>query len=94
MMRNSTPEQMQSGMDMWMKWSSKAGNAVVDLGTPLGKGKVVTKSGVSDAPIGVSGYSIIQAESIEALLPLLKDHPHFMSTGMVSIEAYECTPIM
>ena len=36
MMAASTPEQMQSGMEEWQRWTAKAGDAIVDLGTPLG----------------------------------------------------------
>ena len=35
-MAGATPEQMKAGMDAWMTWAGKAGDAVVDLGTPLG----------------------------------------------------------
>jgi hypothetical protein len=93
MMRNSTPEQRKSGMDMWMQWSSKAGSSVVDLGSPLGNGQIVTKSGGTKAPIGVSGYSVMQAESMDDVKAKLKDHPHFMSQGTASIEVYEVMPL-
>lgn len=93
MMRNQTPEQMKSGMEMWMGWSKKAGNALVDLGSPLGSGQIVTKSGGSKAPLGVSGYSVMQAESMDAVKAKLKDHPHFMTPGMSTIEVYEIMPL-
>jgi hypothetical protein len=93
MMRNSTPEQMKSGMDMWMQWSTKAGSSIVDLGNPLGNGQIVTKSGGTKAPIGVSGYSLMQAESMDEVKTKLKDHPHFMSQGMSTIEVYEIMPL-
>jgi hypothetical protein len=93
MMRNSTPEQRKSGMDMWMQWSNKAGSSIVDLGNPLGNGQIVTKSGATKAPLGVSGYSLMQAESMDEVKTKLKDHPHFMSPGTVSIEVYEIMPL-
>ena len=61
-MAQSTPEQAQAGMDAWTAWAEQAGDAVVDLGTPL---EVVENGGDSGDPIG--GYSILQAESNEAL---------------------------
>jgi hypothetical protein len=93
MMRNSTPEQRKSGMDMWMGWSTKAGKSVVDLGSPLGNGQIVTKSGGTNAPIGVSGYSVMQAESVDEVKAKLKDHPHFMTPGKSTIEVYEVMPL-
>jgi len=38
-MANASPEQAQAGMEAWMAWAKEAGDAVVDLGMPLGKGR-------------------------------------------------------
>lgn len=78
-MKNATPEQQKAGMDAWMKWGQKAASAMVDMGAPLGKGTKVTKSGdVTEAPNDLGGYSVLQAESKEALAKTLEGHPHFM----------------
>ena len=61
-MAQSTPEQAQAGMDAWMAWAGQAGDAIVDLGTPV---SVVEDGGDTGDPIG--GYSILQADSHEAL---------------------------
>jgi hypothetical protein len=82
-MAQSTPEQAQAGMDAWMAWAEEAGGAVVDLGTPLA---VVDPGGDSGDPIG--GYSILQAESHEALDKVLAGHPHKTMGG--TIETLEC----
>lgn len=34
-MANTTPEQAQAGMELWMQWAGKAGSSLVDLGAPL-----------------------------------------------------------
>src|SRR5215510_13456177 len=34
-MENATPEQRKAGMDAWMAWAARAGDAIVDLGSPL-----------------------------------------------------------
>jgi hypothetical protein len=85
-MAQSTPEQAQAGMDAWMAWAEQAGDAVVDLGTPL---EVVETGGDSGDPIG--GYSILQAESNEALGKVLENHPHKTMGG--TIETLECLQI-
>jgi hypothetical protein len=77
-MMKATPEQQRSGMDAWMAWSKKAGSAIVDLGAPLGKTLKVTPTGASPTRNDLGGYSILQAESKEALAETLKGHPHFM----------------
>lgn len=77
-MAQGTPEQAQAGMEAWMAWAEKAGGAVVDLGTPLA---VVEAGGDSGDPIG--GYSILQAESHEALGKVLDGHPHLAMGGTI-----------
>lgn len=89
LMAGSTPEQMQSGMDAWMKWSDKCGSAIIELGTPLGNGKRVTQGGVSGTDTQVSGYSVMQGETIDDVTALLAGHPHFMTPGEPTIDVLE-----
>lgn len=78
-MRSSTPEQQKAGMDAWMTWGKKAHGSIVDMGAPLGKSMSVTKSGqATDTKNDFGGYSVLQAESKEALAKMLEGHPHFM----------------
>ncbi len=77
-MMKATPEQQKAGMEAWMAWSKKAGSTIVDMGAPLGKSLRVTKTGTSPVVNDLGGYSILQAESKEALGASLKGHPHFM----------------
>jgi hypothetical protein len=41
-MANADPAQAQAGMDAWMAWAKEAGEAIVDLGMPLGGGGTST----------------------------------------------------
>jgi hypothetical protein len=77
-MQKSTPEQQKAGMDAWTTWGKKAAGSIVDMGSPLGKSLRVTKGGSSPTTNDLGGYSIMQAESKEALGESLKGHPHFM----------------
>ena len=52
----------------------------------------VTKGGASPSTNDLGGYSILQAESKEALAETLKDHPHFMMPDG-SIEVVELLPV-
>ena len=88
----ATPDQIKAGMDAWMAWQRKAGQAVVDLGMPLGNGKIVSTSGVSSGTTGIVGFAILQGNSIEEITPLLKDHPHLHIPGS-SIEVLEGMPM-
>jgi hypothetical protein len=78
-MMKASPEQQKAGMDAWMAWGQKAASSIVDMGAPLGKAVKVAKSGeVSASPNDLGGYSILQAESKEALAAQMREHPHFM----------------
>ena len=77
-MKKATPEQQKAGMDAWMAWSKKTASSIVDMGAPLGKSMRVTPGGSSASTNDLGGYSVLQAESHEALAAALKGHPHFM----------------
>jgi hypothetical protein len=79
-MAKAPPEQAKAGMDMWMAWAKKAGSAIVDLGAPL--------AGVGASSSKVTGFSILQGESSEAVQSLMKDHPHRHAPG-AAIEVHE-----
>ena len=91
-MGKATPEQQKAGMDAWMAWGKKAASSIVDMGAPLGKSLRVTEG--SQAPVAndMGGYSILQAESKEALAETMKGHPHFMMPDG-AIEIIEVMPI-
>ena len=94
-MKNNTPEQQKAGMDAWMAWSKKAGSTIVDMGAPLGKSLRVTKASSSPTTNDLGGFSILQAESKEALAEALKGHPHFMMPdGSIEIVEYMPMPGM
>ena len=90
-MSNVTPEQSQAVMEGWMTWAGKAGSALVDLGSPLQSVGSVGKGGSGGQPIG--GFSILEADSVDALKKVLDGHPHFMSPGDNSIEILEFLPV-
>jgi hypothetical protein len=81
-MANSTPEQQQAGMDAWNTWAAKAGNAVVDLGSPLSpKRHLGPGSGLAD----VCGYSMLECDSAEAAEAALDGHPHTEWGGSIDV---------
>jgi len=92
-MANATPEQAKAGMDAWMKWASANGDAIVDLGSPLDAGKKLTRGSSTGGDQTVGGFSIVQAESIEAVTKKFADHPHFMMPGDATIDVFEFLPM-
>ncbi len=94
-MKKSTPEQQKAGMDAWMAWGKKAAASIVDMGAPLGASLRVTKGGPSPSTNDLGGFSILQAESKEALAETLKGHPHFMMPdGFIEVIEYMPMPGM
>lgn len=91
-MKNATPEQQKAGMDGWMAWSKKMASSIVDMGGPLGKSTRVTTGGAGPSTNDLGGFSIMQAESKEALAEAMKGHPHFMMPEG-SIDVVEVIPI-
>jgi hypothetical protein len=93
MMKNSTPEQQQKGMEAWMKWMDENKTSLVDGGAPLGKTKRVDSSGASSTKNEIGGYSVVQAESHDAATKIFgKDHPHLQVPG-AWIEIVEIMPL-
>lgn len=86
----ANPEQAQAGMDLWMQWSGKAGDAIVDFGAPLNDVGFIPGGDAGGDYIG--GYSILEGESAEAVNDLLRDHPHLHSPD-ASIEVLEFLPV-
>jgi hypothetical protein len=91
-MANATPEQMEAGMKMWMDWAQRCGDAIVDLGSPVGNARTVGASSGSGGD-DIGGFSIMQADSMDAVLGLLDGHPHLMTPGGASIEVLEFLPM-
>lgn len=89
-MANATPEHVQAGMDAWMAWGEKVGPAVTDMGSPT---QSVAAVGDGPATSGfVGGYSLMEAETTDALTALLDGHPHLMTSGN-AIEVCEVHPM-
>ena len=93
-MADLTPEQMQANMAPWMAWMGRCGENLVDAGSPLGGGLNVAADGAA-APSGknVTGYSILQAQSMTEAQALLAEHPHFGFGPNCEVEIHEAIPI-
>ncbi len=81
------------GMAAWHAWMTKHAAQVVDGGGPLGKTKKVSPSGVADVRNGMSGFTVVRAESHEAAARLFEGHPHFMIFPGESVEIMEILPV-
>ena len=81
------------GLTAWMEWGTANAAAIVDQGGPLGKTKRASKQGIADFKNGMTGYTIVQAESHAAAAKMFENHPHFTIFPGDSVEIMECLPL-
>jgi hypothetical protein len=81
-------------MDAWMSWFGQLGEAIVDGGNPFGDSKTVSSDGSSKdgGQSALSGYTIVDADSLSAAADLAKGCPVLASGG--SVEVYETLDVM
>lgn len=71
-----TEEEMNQVMAAWGVWFEQLGAAVVDGGNPFGAASTISPDGsVSAQGQGLSGYSVIEADSMDAAVALAKGCP-------------------
>ena len=90
-----TPAQQARVMKQWTTWFTKLGSAIVDPGNPFsGKVNKVRAEGVAKGPVGAraTGYSIIEAPSLDAATKLAKGCPVIRSGAQVAV--YETFNVM
>lgn len=88
-----TREEAQQGMQLWFDWKEKLGSGLVDLGKQLGNAMKVTKAGVSESDSPIVGMSILQANSMDEALDMVKDHHHLQWAEGAEILVLEELPI-
>jgi hypothetical protein len=88
-----TESEREAAMAAWGSWFQKLGPAVVEMGAPVGASASVTASGPNGAAAsGLTGYSVISADSLDAAAALTKDCPVLASGGKVDV--YETIAVM
>ncbi len=88
-----TESEREAAMAAWGSWFQKLGSAVVEMGAPVGASSSVTASGAGGpAASGLTGYSVISADSLDAATALAKDCPVLAGGGKVDV--YETIPVM
>jgi len=86
-------EKQAAGVAAWHKWAADNNAAVVEMGGPLSRTKLVAPSGVSDIRNNMAAFTIVQAESQEAAARLFLNHPHFTIFPGEGVEVMECLPV-
>ena len=91
-----TEEGRKRAMDAWTSWFGSIGSAVKDGGNPFTEHAKHVRSDGSIGDLSVSGmatgYSILQADSLDEATTLAKGCPVLHGGG--EIEVYETFPVM
>ena len=88
-----TDAEREAAMAAWGAWFGKLGSAVVEAGNPVGASTSVSASGGNGAAgSGLTGYSVIAADNLDAAAALVADCPILAGGGKVDV--YETIPVM
>ncbi len=75
-------------MEAWGKWFESIGDRMVDKGGFHGSAREVSDAGIKDLPMGresITGYNIINAESLEEAEGLAQTNPYIDSIRVYEI---------
>jgi hypothetical protein len=83
-----TPEAQEAAMKAWGDWFGTLGSSIVEIGNPFGASTAVNSDGsAGTATAGLSGYSVLQADSLELAAKLAAGCPVLAAGG--TVEVYE-----
>ena len=89
----ATEAEQQAIMAAWGAWLGELGGALVDVGNPFGPSAAVNADGSNGgATSGLTGYSILEAGSLEEATAKAQGCPVLASGG--SVEVYETFEVM
>src|SRR5271169_889945 len=75
-------------MNEWMNWFGSLGGAVTEMGNPFSAGTAIGPDGTrSSETAGLSGYTILEAASLDDAALAVGGCPHLKTGG--SVEVYE-----
>jgi hypothetical protein len=78
----ATPEEQAASMQAWNEWFGVLDGSLVDGGNPASRTRTISSDGsVRDEQNGPTGYSIIQAGSLDDAVRLAKGCPVLLGPG-------------
>ena len=83
----NSPEEIEAVMAAWGAWFGELGDAVIDIGNPIAKTKVLAADGTITelGDEGPSGYSLIEAADGLVALEMAESCPGLKAGGTVSV---------
>ena len=81
-------------MAKWGVWMARVGGALTDVGAPFGPGASVVDDGTDGAASSLTGYSIVEASSLQQASDLADGHPYLSEgKGDYAIDIFELMPV-
>ena len=71
-------------MQAWNDWLDETGDAILDLGNPVGDARIINADGSVSAN-NVTGYSIIEADDMDDAIAIAKGCPILADGGSVEV---------
>jgi hypothetical protein len=93
------PDQMTEAqsaeiMRQWNAWTEKHSSALVDIGKPFAARASVGGDGSRQTPANLNGYTIVEADDLEAATAFCDGHPFLRGTGPeFAIDVFELLPM-
>ena len=81
-------EEQAAVMGAWGAWYGGMGDKIVDGGNPFSRAMNVSADGVGEGSVQspmATGYTVISAESLEAAVEAVRNHPHTQYGGQVTV---------
>ena len=93
-MADMSEEEAGAVMAKWGAWMQKVGSALSDIGTPFGPGSSLVDDGSDGTAASLTGYSIVEAGSMDEARGLADGHPYLSEgEGNYAIDIYELLPV-
>ena len=93
-MSEMSEEEGQAIMAKWGVWMEKVGPALTDVGSPFGPSTSLVDDGTAGSALSLTGYSIVDANDLEAASGLADGHPYLSEgNGNYAIDVFELMPV-
>lgn len=80
-------QERDASMKVWMQWFKELERSIVEMGAPFARSRTLSSSGAQDGNGGLAatGYTVFQANDLDAAAKLVKDCPGISEGGKVHI---------
>ena len=93
-MSDMSEEEAGAVMAKWAEWMQGVGSALTDMGMPFGPSSSIVDDGSAGTAAPLTGYSIVEADSMDAARALADGHPFLIEgKGNYAVDLYELMPV-